>query len=178
MNEAPRGGPVLLHYNLWAEEALLEVVIRALDAASPDTMPGDHHYYLTFRTDYPGVVLPGHLRARYRDEMTVVLQHRFWDLKVDRAARTISVSLSFGAASATVSFPFEALVSFVDPHAGFGLRFQAIREAAAARTANQDKDSAANGGEITEPRPLVADAVDEATQDGVVSLDVFRRRRT
>lgn len=171
MSEDHVSGPILLPYQLWAEEALLEVVLRALEAASPATPPGDHHFYITFRTDHPKSVLPGHLRARYRDEMTVVMQHQYWDLKVDRGARVISVGMSFGNVPSTIAFPFEALVAFVDPHAKFGLRFDETRAARARAAAIK-----------SEPLHVLPDAAvpveAPVTEAGVVSLDAFRKRRS
>ena len=80
----------------------------------------------------PGVAIPGHLKARYPQEMTIVLQHKFWDLKVDRGAGSFSVGLSFGGVPSTLVVPFKALTAFADPQARFGLRFPAPEPAAAA----------------------------------------------
>ena len=79
----------LLPYSHWTEEALRLVVQDALSHAAEHGLPGDHHFYLTFRTAHPGVAMPGHLRARYPQEMTIVLQHKFWDLAVDKAGRDL-----------------------------------------------------------------------------------------
>lgn len=147
----------LLPYSHWTEEALRSVVRDALSHAAEHGLPGDHHFYLTFRTAHPGVAMPGHLRARYPQEMTIVLQHKFWDLAVDKAASAFSVRLSFGGVAALLSVPFAALTAFADPHVRFGLRFESSVPAA------QATDSAAPGSEIP-----------EAPQ--VVSLDAFRRR--
>src|SRR5688572_10054317 len=96
----------LLPYAQWTEEALRAVVQDALIHVGKHGLPGDHHFYLTFRTDHPGVSIPGHLRARYPKEMTIVLQHRFWDLAVDKAADSFSVGLSFGGVPSMLSVPF------------------------------------------------------------------------
>src|SRR3712207_4283873 len=106
----------LLPYARWAEDALRAVVLDALGYAAEHGLPGEHHFYLTFRTDSPGVAIPGHLKARYPQEMTIVLQHRFWDLKVDRAAGVFSVGLSFGGVPAVLTVPVSALSAFADPH--------------------------------------------------------------
>ena len=71
----------LLPYAAWIETALRQVVVRAIEHVGVEGLPGGHHFYLTFRTDHPGVIIPPHLRAQYPREMTIVLQHRFWDLK-------------------------------------------------------------------------------------------------
>ncbi len=149
----------LLPYAFWTEEALRAVVQDSLAHVAQHGLPGEHHFYLTFRTDHPGVAIPGHLRARYPQEMTVVLQHKFWDLSVDRGAGTFSVGLSFGGVPAMLTVPFAAMTAFADPSVRFGLRFQGTpaREDAA-----------------LEPEPAAAAAASGPSQ--VVSLDSFRRR--
>ncbi|MBL6078782.1 hypothetical protein JMJ56_12250 [Belnapia sp. T18] len=146
----------LLPYAVWTEEALRAVVQDALAHAAKHGLPGEHHFYITFRTDHPGVAMPGHLRARYPQEMTVVLQHKFWDLVVDRSAGSFSVGLSFGGVPAMLTVPFAALTAFADPSVRFGLRFQAMPA--------QEMAS----------EPATAAAAAEPSQ--VVSLDSFRRR--
>jgi len=158
MSDSPARPESLLPYALWTEEALRAVVQDALEHVAKHGLPGEHHFYITFRTDHPGVSLPGHLRARYPQEMTVVLQHKFWDLSVDRTAGTFSVGLSFGGVPAMLTVPFAALTAFADPSVRFGLRFQgmAVREAA------------------PEAEPTAAATGSGPSQ--VVSLDSFRRR--
>ena len=92
----------LLPYDDWTEDALRGVVVRALSFASVNGLPGEHHFYVSFRTDRPGVVLPTRLLAQYPHEMTIVLQHQFWDLAVDEATGLFSVGLSFGGVPATL----------------------------------------------------------------------------
>lgn len=155
----------LLPYAQWTEEALRAVVADALDYAARQGLPGEHHFYLTFRTDVPGVNIPGHLKARYPQEMTIVLQHRFWDLKVDRQAGLFSVGLSFGGVPSVLTVPFAALTAFADPQVKFGLRFQGPPAAAEAEA------------EAAEPVAEAAPAEAAApASPQVVSLDAFRRR--
>ena len=116
----------LLPYEEWIAEAMREVVAQAIDYAAENGLPGEHHFYITFRTDYPGVVMPPRLRAQYPQEMTIVLQHQFWDLKMDRETNAISVGLSFGGVPATMVIPLAAVTAFADPHVRYGLRFQPI----------------------------------------------------
>src|SRR3712207_6338491 len=92
-NDAAEPAESLLPYGRWTEDALREVVLRCLEHTAAHGLPGEHHVYLTFRTDHPGVSMPGHLKARYPQQMTIVLQHRFWDLEVDRKAGVFSVGL-------------------------------------------------------------------------------------
>jgi hypothetical protein len=160
MSDDARQAPGLIPYERWTEEALREVVLRALELAAAEGLPGEHHYYLTFRTDHPGTRLPGHLKAKYPQEMTIVLQHQFEALTVDRARRQFSVQLYFGGVPATLLVPFGALTGFADPSVRFGLRFEPIEAEAA-------------------PEPASAPAPAPAEPEGpaqVVSLDAFRRR--
>ncbi len=105
----------LLPYDDWVEAAMRQVVARAVAHVAANGLPGEHHFYVTFRTDYPGVVMPQRLRAQYPQEMTIVLQHQFWDLKMDDAAGLISVGLSFGGVPATLVVPLGAVTGFADP---------------------------------------------------------------
>lgn len=155
--------PSLLPYDHWAGRALRAVAVDALEHAGREGLPGDHHFYLSFRTDHPGTVVPGHLKARYPKEMTIVLQHRFWDLAVDRAAQRFSVGLSFSGVPAMLSVPFGALTAFQDPHAQFGLRFEPEIE-----------DAAEPPPEAPPPPPEPAEP---PAAPQVVSLDAFRRKR-
>ena len=158
----------LLPYSYWTEEALRQVVQDALSHAAQHGLPGEHHFYLTFRTAHPGVAMPGHLRARYPQEMTIVLQHKFWDLAVDKQAGTFSVRLSFGGVAALLTVPFAALTAFADPHVRFGLRFESAMPAPAAQ------QPAPETAPVAAAAASGAAAAPEAPQ--VVSLDAFRRR--
>jgi hypothetical protein len=148
----------LLPYDEWMETAMRQVVVRALTHVAANGLPGEHHFYLTFRTDYPGVVMPPRLRAQYPQEMTIVLQHQFWDLKMDQEAGLISVGLSFGGVPASLVIPLGAVTGFADPFVRYGLQFQPVPVAEAA--------------EETEPEPSET----PAAEPQVVSLDAFRRR--
>ena len=157
----------LLPYEAWTEAALRQVVVRAIEHAATEGLPGQHHFYITFRTDHPGVVIPPRLRAQYPQEMTIVLQHQFWDLKVDQEAGLISVGLSFGGTPAQLVIPLEALTAFADPAVRYGLGFHPIMPAPVEPEAPAET-----------PKP--ADASDAAPAEQatpqVVSLDAFRRR--
>jgi hypothetical protein len=159
----------LLPYDRWTEEAMREVALRALEHAGTHGLPGEHHFYLTFRTDRPGVAIPAHLKARYPEEMTIVLQHQFWDLTVDRTRGLVTAGLSFGGVPATLVIPIDALTAFWDPHVRVGLRFPSAEGPVA---------------QLVEDAPLPpmpeqggedAAAAPEAPAQ-VVSLDAFRRR--
>jgi hypothetical protein len=111
-----------LPYDAWIEDALRGVIRRALLATAEEGPVGDHHFYITFATNAPGVELAPELRARYPDEMTIVLQHQFWDLVVDDD--DFAVTLRFQGRSSRVSVPFTAITAFGDPSVNFGLQLR------------------------------------------------------
>ncbi|MEJ5155367.1 ClpXP protease specificity-enhancing factor SspB [Gluconobacter wancherniae] len=113
----------LLPYDDWVEDAYREVMLRAIEHVAAEGLPGAHHFYLTFRTDRPGVVVPSRLRAQYPEEMTIVIQHQFWDLALDRDKNTVSVGLSFGGVGSILVIPVSAITAFADPHIRMALRF-------------------------------------------------------
>jgi len=115
----------LIPYDEIVQEALRAVVGRVLGEVQETggTLPGTHHFYITFKTHAPGVSIPAHLRERFPDEMTIVLQNKFWDLKVDEVGFT--VGLSFNQIPTKLDIPFSAITAFVDPAVDFGLQFQA-----------------------------------------------------
>lgn len=162
----------LLPYETWTQAALRQVVVRTVAYAGEHGLPGEHHFYVTFRTDHPGVVIPPRLRAQYPQEMTIVLQHQFWDLKVDEEAGLISVGLSFGGAPASLVIPLDALTAFADPAVNFGLGFQPIMPDGNDGTATEAPDPAEGPTEAAVE--TAAEAPAEAPQ--VISLDAFRRR--
>ena len=157
----------LMRYEAMAQDALRGVVKTALKrAAAPDGLPGAHHFYITFKTEAPGVSGPPDLLGKYPDEMTIVLQHQFWDLKMDAATGLISVGLSFGGVPSSLTIPLAAVTGFADPHVRYGLRF---RPPAAAEVAAEPQPAPTET-----PALPPAEAPVEAPQ--VVSLDAFRRR--
>src|SRR3546814_322946 len=139
-DEAPDS---LIPYDEIVQDALRAVVGRVLgeveEAGSP---PGVHHFYITFRTRAPGVDIPKHLLQRFPDEMTIVIQNRYWDLKVyeDR----FEVGLSFNQVPAKLHIPYAAVTAFVDPAVNFALQFQAQDDEADLRL--DEKERAENDG--------------------------------
>ncbi len=111
-----------LRYDKMVEDALRGVLREALSYAAEHGLTGDHHFYITFKTAFPGVVVPDHVRAQYPDEMTIVLQHQFWGLEVTDDA--FMVTLSFNRVNERLRIPFPAVTAFADPSAKFGLQFQ------------------------------------------------------
>ena len=122
MSETPPDS--LIPYDEIVQEALRAVVGRVLgEVERSGGLPGDHHFYITFKTAHPGVEMPKHLTERFPDEMTIVLQNKFWELKV--ADKHFEVGLSFNQVPAKLSIPFAAVTGFVDPAVNFALQFQA-----------------------------------------------------
>ena len=114
-----------LHYDRMVEEALRGVMTRALTITASQGLPGEHHFYITFRTRFPGVVLPDYLLEKHPDEMTILLQHQFWGLEVSEIA--FEVTLSFNKVNERLRVPFAAVTGFADPSCKFGLQFEADR---------------------------------------------------
>jgi hypothetical protein len=112
----------LIRYDLQVQEALRGVVRKVLADASRDGLPGEHHFYITFRTQAPGVNLSNRLREQYPEEMTIILQYQFWDLKVDDDG--FEVGLHFKNIPERLHIPFDAISGFYDPSVQFGLKFE------------------------------------------------------
>lgn len=159
----------LIPYDEIVQEALRAVVGRVLGEIERggSELPGNHHFYITFKTGAAGVSIPAHLKERFPDEMTIVLQNKFWDLEVRPDGFT--VGLSFNQIPAKLEIPFAAITAFVDPAVDFGLQFQASSEEMEA----EPHESAENDGEHG---PSGGD--DKAGDDGsnVVTVDFGRKK--
>ena len=151
-----------MQYEKLAQDALRGVIRAALErAASPGGIPGAHHFYITFKTRAPGVSVPPDVVAKYPDEMTVVLQHQYWDLAVEHDL--FSVMLKFGGMPKVLTVPYTAVTRFYDPSVQFLLQFEApepVTEPIAELPAPKRSDPPPSG------------------DDGpkVVSLDQFRKK--
>ncbi|MGF1550174.1 MAG: SspB family protein [Sphingomonadaceae bacterium] len=136
----------LIPYDEIVQDALRAVVGRVLgEVEQSGALPGEHHFYITFKTGATGVEIPKHLAQRFPDEMTVVIQHRFWDLKVSEDR--FEVGLSFNQVPARLSIPYAAITGFVDPAVDFALQFH-VQAAAAPQeheAAENDQPAAAGG---------------------------------
>jgi uncharacterized protein len=143
------------------ETALRGVVREALARTAASGLPGTHHFYITFRTRLPGVKISDALIQQYPEEMTIVLEHQFWDLDVEE--ERFAVTLSFQGRTERLTVPFEAVTSFTDPSVKFGLQFQP-GEGVAPPTAPG-------------PRPDAKKKADKEAKTGeVVALDSFRKK--
>jgi uncharacterized protein len=116
-----------IRYDILAQEALRDVVRKVLDDAATKGLPGEHHFFITFDTQAEGVRLSPRLHAQHPTDMTIVLQHQFWDLTVTDEG--FSVGLSFNGIPETLMVPWSAITDFVDPSVQFGLKFAVIGEA-------------------------------------------------
>ena len=153
----------LIPYDEIVQEALRAVVGRVLgEVETTGRLPGDHHFYITFKTGAAGVDIPRHLLERFPDEMTIVIQNRFWDLKV--RDHGFEVGLSFNQAPAKLVIPFAAITGFVDPAVNFELQFQAQVE----ESGPQEHDEAENDA------PRVAEPIEDGSN--VVSVDFSRKK--
>ena len=185
----------LIRYDLLVQDALRSVVRRVLADTARSGLPGDHHFNIAFKTQATGVVVPPAIKARFPDEMSIILQHEFWDLAVTSDA--FEVSLNFSRKPERLTIPFDAVTGFSDPSVPFGFKLEprASQEGAVAGTTS----SAAVGPEsspaakpaqshVAQPKTEPAKPADEKAAAGaepngsgsgeakVVSIDAFRKR--
>ena len=163
----------LLNYETMVERALKSVVVEALTQVAENGLPGSHHLYVTFKTGFPGVELPDHLHEKFPEEMTIVLQHQFWDLTVEEDR--FLVTLSFNDIQERLAIPFPAIKAFADPSVNFGLQLKYEGEidvtSSAVLEEPDDKLEA-------EPEPEIESTPAETVEDddNVVTLDTFRKK--
>ncbi len=161
----------LLRYDLMIEAALREVVYQTMARAAKEGLPGEHHFYITFSTNNPGVEIPDYLRQQYPEEMTIVLQHQFYNLKVDKDG--FSVSLSFKNVRERLGVPFAAITAFADPSVNFALQFQS-----AGGEADEEEDGASAGKTKGKRKTPDGETPKEEKRGEVISLDKFRKKPT
>ena len=147
----------LLRYDKMVEAALRGVVREALARTAANGLPGAHHFYITFKTGFDGVEMPASLRAQHPDDMTVVLEHQFWDLNVEE--ERFGVTLSFAGKPERLVIPFEAILSFADPAVKFGLQFQQV--AAANEQADGEPAEIETPTRLEKPRAAKGDKPDK-----------------
>lgn len=158
----------LIPYDEIVQEALRAVVGRVLGQVEAEggVLPGNHHFYITFKTNAPGVDIPAELKARFPDDMTIVLQNKFWDLVV--TDQGFSVGLSFNQIPAKLNVPFSAITAFVDPAVDFGLQFQAISD-------GEEEMSGLVGNDETD-RDLASRVTPSEDGSNVVSVDFGKKK--
>jgi hypothetical protein len=152
-------------YKALTDAALRSVVRGALKHVEKNGLVGSHHFRVSFRTGAPGVEIPDFLLEQYPEEMTIIIQHQFWGLKIKD--NHFEVTLSFRKVPATLSIPFSALTAFVDPGVQFGLNFQTEPDE---ETTQRRRPSIAGGKAAELPAPK------QETPGEVVSLDSFRKK--
>lgn len=168
MSEIPPDS--LIPYDEIVQEALRAVVGRVLGqivASGGGELPGAHHFYITFKTGAPGVSIPNHLKQRFPDEMTIVLQNKFWELSVEENA--FSVGLSFNSVPAKLYVPFSAITAFVDPAVDFGLQFQSV-------DADDDLEPHDDAGNDSQDHVADPDGKDDGDGTNVVTVDFGRKK--
>jgi len=157
-----------LPYDQWIEDALRGVVHQALLHTSRYGLPGNHHFYVTFRTSAEGVQLAPELRAEYPDEMTIVLQHQFENLEVDDEA--FGVSLNFRGKPQRLHVPLAALTAFGDPSVNFGMHLKTVGVGASEDEATEEEAAPDGAAEAIDPE------LPAAQMGEVVALDTFRKK--
>lgn len=184
-----------IDYDAKVQDALRSVVKTVLKDAERDGLQGEHHFYVAFKTQADGVDIPAHLASRFPDEMTIVLQHKFWGLAVHEDR--FEIGLSFNQKPEHLVVPFEAIVGFVDPSVQFALQFHDEQDAGAGETETTteiiqsndiaeddsgmfiiEKETQASGSSDEPKAPEVAekDREGDTPIDNVVTLDAFRKK--
>lgn len=144
------------------DEAMHYVVRKVLVDISENGLPGDHHFFITFRTQAEGVMISDELRKKYPEEMTIVIQHQYYDLEIDDEA--FSIVLSFDHVKQNLTIPFDSLISFVDPSVRFGLQFNVMLE-----------EGEEEEGKVKAKAEPLKDAEGKVISN-VVTLDSFRKK--
>jgi hypothetical protein len=173
----------LIRYDILAQDALRGVVRKVLSEVARTGLPGEHHFFISFATRAPGVRVSSRLLAQHPDEMTIVLQHQYWDLSVTEHA--FEVGLSFNNVPERLLVPFTAVKGFVDPSVQFGLQFELAAKPEAAAEAKPAEAKPAVSVVPAVPAPKTAavrtdepveEPKDEPAEAQVVSLDAFRKK--
>jgi len=182
----------LIRYDLLVQDALRSVVRKVLSDTARAGLLGDHHFNIAFKTHAPGVVVPPAIKSRFPDEMSIILQHEFWDLVVTQEA--FEVSLHFSRKPERLTVPFDAITGFTDPSVPFGFKLEprlngqldearppgaaSVRSPQSVSSPSSTKPASAKPAEVAPTKP--AASVDKATESAgaakVVSIDAFRKK--
>ncbi len=162
------------------DSAMRNVVKEALIHVDKFGLPGEHHFFISFQTNFPGVSISPQLKSRYPEEITIVVQHQFWDLKI--TDKLFSIMLSFNNIPEKLVVPFDALTAFADPSIKFGLQFHG-KQFAANNGVDEAVSCPATGRTGHEKPPMAAfeeelptEEAEAANDEKVVSLEAFRKR--
>ena len=171
----------IIDYGELIDRAMHIIVREVLRRVQKTGLPGDHHFYITFLTHYPGVMISDTLREKYPDEMTIVIQHQFWDLEVEEDR--FSIVLSFNNVQENLTIPFNALTGFADPSVKFGLQFHHVQML---YEIGHDSEEDESGADI-EPMPsksrdgkkrsLKGDSKPITDGSNIISLDQLRKEK-
>lgn len=181
----PRYGEHMAHetidYPGMIDTAMRQVVRDALIHVDKFGLPGDHHFFISFQTNFPGVSISPQLKSRYPEEITIVVQHQFWDLKI--TDKQFAIMLSFNNIPEKLVVPFDALTAFADPSIKFGLQFHGKRPAVSANDKEEAVSCPATGRNGQEKPPMAAfeeeppsEETNVANDEKVISLEAFRKR--
>ena len=167
-----------IRYDVLARDALRGVLRRVLSDAAAHGLPGEHHFFITFLSKAEGVKLSPRILAQYPEEMTVILQHQFWDLVVSEDR--FEVGLSFGGIPERLVVPFNAIKSFFDPSVQFGLQFEPSEGTADLPATNLPAAPAPSALAVPEVEPADEPTAEEPAKPSegaeVVRLDRFRKK--
>lgn len=168
-----------IDYQVYIDRAMRSMVGRLLAKVAEEGLPGEHHFVLSFRTDADQVELSPSLRAQYPEEITIVLQHQFWELEVDD--EMFAVTLKFGGHPERLCVPFSALTAFVDPAAQFGMRFESEAEIQADRDRPDSRAPSPSEGAVAQSSKASAKRTSDrssspGSEASVVNMEDFRRR--
>lgn len=152
-----------INYPQMIDNAMRNMVRDVMRRVQSEGLPGEHHFFISYNTQFPGVKMSDQLRAKYPKDITIVMQHQFWDFKVED--HQFNVTLSFGGAPEKLTVPFAALTAFADPSIKFGLQFQSL-------STEENFIPPTSGGD--EPEPASDDSGEG--MDKIISLDAFRKK--
>lgn len=179
----------LIRYDILTQEALRAMIAKLLDEVSKTGLPGDHHFFITFDTCAPNVQLSARMKEKYPEEMTIVIQHRFWDMEV--TDKHFQIGLSFDEIPELLIIPLAAIKGFYDPSVKFGLQFELQSEEVieeeptkpqlVGSKAEMFEEDASDEANLDEPaqdaEAEVEDTAEDETGAQVVSLDSFRKKK-
>jgi hypothetical protein len=180
----------LIRYDLLVQDALRSVVRKVLADTARNGLVGDHHFNIAFKTQAPGVVAPAAVKQRFPDEMSIILQHEFWDLVVTQDA--FEVSLNFSRKPERLTVPFDSITGFTDPSVPFGFKLEPrVSEAASRAPAAEEEKGTTRSSAPAKPAPVKPSAqpasapkssqsaekpAEPAGETKVVSIDAFRKK--
>lgn len=162
-----------IRYDILAQDALRGVIRKVLsEVAATGSLPADHHFFITFLTQAPGVRISQHLKAKYPEQMTIVVQHQFWDLKVSESQ--FEIGLSFSDKPEKLTIPFAAVRGFYDPSVNFELEFDVAVAEGEEESAEITAIPVAEAGQAASGSEPRTDG--DKPAGSVVSLDSFRKK--